>query len=596
MSAVNITFPGNLAQVLTANDLRSVPSTLIPLGSLYLVNGLSGVFSYDPGSSSVDDGQDVIRPGDKGAGQAGRWLRIVNGLAAGPPGPKGEGLPDLTASGGSSLVGFKQSSVSAATRTLQETGRDHISIMDFIVDPAVRAGVLAGTDETDLSAAVSAAVATGKVVFFPAGRYHFNVRLPTGACLVGEGREYTTVRNFGDSAVFTISDEFANIRGVQITGMTIRNRNKALYTNADGIYIYGPTANGENDYFIFTDLLIFQFRYNVHMLGRTIWNRWVRCSFVEAILDNFFADATDNQAIQTFDTCRWAAAGRYGMRVNHSFEAFLLNGWTFINCNFENNLWVPIRIDGSFGVQNWTFIGCYSEENTNSIPPGTTDGVVKSGFIMINTPYAIGMKFSNCTFAPNTGHPSPDYYIYVADTCTFVVGNVELCRGGTAGVISVYWKRGLDFGLNFNVTVDMDRTAGSRSAAESMTAIGFQPGVAFSNASVGVTYSNRVGKYVINGRMVTFQAYLSLSSKGSSTGPLTITGLPLPADSTASLFQTVAASLGEVTTTKTEIHGQISPSAAAIEIQGLASGSVSYVTNTELGNFSTVRVSGSYLI
>lgn len=89
MAAVNVTFPGNLAQVKTAADLRSVPSTLLPLGALFLVNGLEGLFEYDPGSLAADDGKDVLRPVDKTPGQVGRWIRNVDGLATGPEGPTG---------------------------------------------------------------------------------------------------------------------------------------------------------------------------------------------------------------------------------------------------------------------------------------------------------------------------------------------------------------------------------------------------------------------------------------------------------------------------------------------------------------------------
>lgn len=89
MAAVNVTFPGNLAQVKTAADLRSVPSTLLPLGALFLVNGLEGLFEYDPGSLAVDDGADVLRPVDKTPGQVGRWIRNVDGLATGPRGLPG---------------------------------------------------------------------------------------------------------------------------------------------------------------------------------------------------------------------------------------------------------------------------------------------------------------------------------------------------------------------------------------------------------------------------------------------------------------------------------------------------------------------------
>lgn len=106
MSIVNIEFPGNLAQVQTAADLRGVPSSLIPEGALYLVNGLEGLFEYNSGSVSVDDGQDIIRPNDKTPLQAGRWIRNVNGLASGAAGPPGAADNTYT-----SLTAFKASDI-----------------------------------------------------------------------------------------------------------------------------------------------------------------------------------------------------------------------------------------------------------------------------------------------------------------------------------------------------------------------------------------------------------------------------------------------------------------------------------------------------
>lgn len=498
--------------------------------------------------------------------------------------------------GGAGLVSFTQAWSGAVTRTILDAMGDRVSVLDFI-PTALHDDIRAGTDETDLSPYFVAALTTGRALTVPAGRYHVSISLPSGAKLIGEGRELTTIRNVGNAPVFTIDSTTQSIRGVILDGMTIRNRDKAIYQDADGIYIVGPEPNNENDYHIFHDLLIFQFRYNAHLKGRSIWNRWCRVSFVEAILDGFFSDADDNQAVQTFDTCRWAANGRYGMRVVHTFEPFLLTAWTFINCNFENNLWVPIRIGGTFGIQNWTFIGCYAEENTNSIPPGTNDGVVKAGFLLIDSPYAFGLVVLNCTFANNTApHPNPDYYIYVADTCVNVFGSVDMCRGGTANVVSVYWKRNLDFGFNFNMSVEFDRALGSRNAADSVTGYSFMPSVAFSGGSAGVTHSNRQGWYVINGGLVTFQAYVSLSSKGSSAGAVHLLGLPVPAKNVANLLQTVSVVMDEASSTKSQIHGQIGPGETKIDIQGLAAGSLASVTDAELGNFTTFRISGSYML
>lgn len=89
MAAVNIQFPGNLAQVETAADLRGIPSSLIPAGTLYLVTGLGGVFEFDSGSTAADDGADVLRPYDRSMLEAGRWVKNADGLARGPAGDTG---------------------------------------------------------------------------------------------------------------------------------------------------------------------------------------------------------------------------------------------------------------------------------------------------------------------------------------------------------------------------------------------------------------------------------------------------------------------------------------------------------------------------
>jgi hypothetical protein len=51
-------------------------------------------------------------------------------------------------------------------------------------------------------------------------------------------------------------------------------------------------------------------------------------------------------------------------------------------------------------------------------------------------------------------------------------------------------------------------------------------GVSFGGASVGVTSSTNTGTYTKIGRQVTVNGYIQLTSKGSSTGTATITGLP----------------------------------------------------------------------
>jgi hypothetical protein len=57
------------------------------------------------------------------------------------------------------------------------------------------------------------------------------------------------------------------------------------------------------------------------------------------------------------------------------------------------------------------------------------------------------------------------------------------------------------------------------------------PALAFGGGTTGITYGNRGGYYTKVGRVVTLTGGITLSSKGSSTGAATITGLPFPTKS-----------------------------------------------------------------
>jgi len=102
MSAVNLEFPGNLAELDTAQELRRLPSALVS-GILCVVTELGNIFKYDSASVSVDDGTTIIRPLDRTPLQGGRWLKSGNGFAAGPKGDPGPSSVIYTPSGANAV-------------------------------------------------------------------------------------------------------------------------------------------------------------------------------------------------------------------------------------------------------------------------------------------------------------------------------------------------------------------------------------------------------------------------------------------------------------------------------------------------------------
>ena len=61
----------------------------------------------------------------------------------------------------------------------------------------------------------------------------------------------------------------------------------------------------------------------------------------------------------------------------------------------------------------------------------------------------------------------------------------------------------------------------------------FTPGIAFGGGTTGITYTNQDGRWQQVGKVVFVQISITVSNKGSSTGALTITGLPAAAHANA---------------------------------------------------------------
>lgn len=100
-------------------------------------------------------------------------------------------------------------------------------------------------------------------------------------------------------------------------------------------------------------------------------------------------------------------------------------------------------------------------------------------------------------------------------------GNVAL-QGGTTTATGV--------GITFPATQSASTDANCLDDYEEGS---FTPGLMFGSGSTGITYtSNRVGWYTKVGNIVSIQAIVEISNKGSSTGIAFLTGLPFTTPST----------------------------------------------------------------
>jgi len=121
-------------------------------------------------------------------------------------------------------------------------------------------------------------------------------------------------------------------------------------------------------------------------------------------------------------------------------------------------------------------------------------------------------------------------------------------------------------------------------------------GIAFDGASTGVTYNFRAATYTKIGRQVTVNGYMVLSSKGSSTGIASITGLPFTIGSGTGNYAAVTFRLFNVSYTG-QFQGVADIATTTLSIgQVTEAGVGSNFTNTNFENTSGIMVSATYFV
>lgn len=115
------------------------------------------------------------------------------------------------------------------------------------------------------------------------------------------------------------------------------------------------------------------------------------------------------------------------------------------------------------------------------------------------------------------------------------------------------------------------------------------PTIAFGGASVGVTYAVRSGSYTKVGNMVTFRMQINLTSKGSSIGVVTISGLPF------TCIANTAIAIWYINLLSGNALIGVLNAGTSIGVYSGAAGSASQLTNANVDNASVLILSGAYL-
>lgn len=126
----------------------------------------------------------------------------------------------------------------------------------------------------------------------------------------------------------------------------------------------------------------------------------------------------------------------------------------------------------------------------------------------------------------------------------------------------------------------------------------FTPGVTFGGGATGVTYNaNRGGSFTRIGNRVYFELRLRLSSKGSSTGAASITGLPYAFSSSGNAVESPCMTdYAAMTGITGAVLGAVATGAATVVLYQMGAAATAALTDANFTNTSDVYVSGHYRV
>jgi len=119
-------------------------------------------------------------------------------------------------------------------------------------------------------------------------------------------------------------------------------------------------------------------------------------------------------------------------------------------------------------------------------------------------------------------------------------------------------------------------------------------GVSFGGGTTGITYSATTGYYTKIGNLVTISGYLQLTSKGTDTGNVKLTGLPFTVANSNAALSMLNLCLAQVTFAN-QYFGYVENNATTALIKEITeAGAITNLTNADFANNSMVLVGGSY--
>lgn len=122
------------------------------------------------------------------------------------------------------------------------------------------------------------------------------------------------------------------------------------------------------------------------------------------------------------------------------------------------------------------------------------------------------------------------------------------------------------------------------------------PGFAFGGGTTGITYTDQIGEYTQIGNVVYFSLLIKLSSKGSSTGVVTVTGAPVT--TTASEQDISVASLSSLTSYDSGFFSAALSTQASttFKLYEIGTGTYQQMTDENFADNTRIETNGFYFI
>jgi hypothetical protein len=221
----------------------------------------------------------------------------------------------------------------------------------------------------------------------------------------------------------------------------------------------------------------------------------------------------------------------------------------------------------------------------------------------ISTGGPVGMYIRNS--AGSTLNNSADIYFgtwggsAVAGVTNARISAVNVNAGNAESNIDFYTYNGSASGKRVSITsngLTFNGDTAQANALDDYEEGTWTMGVAFGGASAGVTYGLNTGTYTKIGRQVTVNGYLTLTSKGSSTGAAAITGLPFTIANNAANYSAATLQFYDITFTN-QFQGYGVTNATTIDLREITIlGVNSALTNSDFADSSGIILSLTYFV